>query len=85
MNIEDIMLRDIAEAEREQRKREERRAVQNTRHGEAIVKWACLAGGVLSVVVILFLVWCAISDTPHRRGFFGGTESRTERECAPAN
>lgn len=85
MTINDIMLRDIMEAERKESEREEAAAKtrQARRPGEALVKWATVAGGVLAVATILFLAWCIISDTPHRRGIFGGNES-TGRECAPA-
>ena len=90
MTINDIILRDIMEEEKKERAREEQREARKTRRGEAIVRWACIAGGVLAggglaVATILFLAWCIISDTPHRRGIFDGNESRTERECAPAN
>ena len=82
MTINDIMLRDIMEAEKKER--EEQREARQTRPGEAIVRWACVAGGVLAVATILFLAWCVLSDTPHRRGIFGGNESRQGSECAPA-
>ena len=85
MTINDIMLRDIMEAEKKEREREEQREARQTRRGEAIVRWACIAGGVLAVATILFLAWCVLSDTPHRWRIFGGNESRPERECATAN
>ena len=83
MTINDIMLRDIAEAERKEREREAATEARQARTGTRLVKWATVAGGILAVATILFLAWCIISDTPHRRGIFGGNES-TGRECAPA-
>ena len=86
MTTNDIMLRDIMEADKKEREREAaaEQKRQARRPGEALVKWATVAGGILAVATILFLAWCIISDTPHRRGFFGGNESTTtERECAP--
>lgn len=84
MTINDIMLRDIMEADAKEREREEQNRARQTRHGDALIKWACIAGGVLAVATILFLAWCVFSDTPHRRGNFGGNESRQGSECAPA-
>lgn len=84
MTINEIMLRDLQEAERKERERLEAAEARQARTGAALVKWATVAGGILAVATILFLAWCIISDTPHRRGFFGGNESTTtERECAP--
>ena len=61
MTINDIMLRDMFDAEKEKREAERKGAER----GETIVKWACAAGGVLAVVTLVFLAWCCISDAAH--------------------
>ncbi len=87
MTINDIMLRDIAEAERKEREREEAKADwrrdMTTKRDRR--RWNVLecAAFLLAIATLAFLAWCLISDTPHRRGIFGGNES-AGRECVPA-
>jgi hypothetical protein len=86
MTINDIMLRDIMEADKKQREREEAAKARQARPGEAIVKWSIVAGGFLAVATLLFLALCCASCTLHRRGVFGGSESQqAERVCDKAN
>lgn len=65
MTINEIMLREMFDAEKEEREA----AVAGARQGSALVKWGCVAGGVLAVATILFLAWCLFSETPHRMAF----------------
>lgn len=84
MTINDIMLRDIMEAERKEAEEQAKAEKRETRNGEKIVKWAERGFAVLAVVMILFLIWCIVSDTPHRCGLFGDREISTERGCDPS-
>lgn len=90
MTINDIMLREIAEAEKAER--EKRYEAELKQYDREIVRrlwrrrfYATIkaASVVLALATLMLIAWCVVSDTPHRRGFFGGTESRTVRECAP--
>lgn len=82
MTISEIMAREIAD---EERKQNERQDAKPKCPGSALVKWGCVAGGFLAVATMLLLIWCCISDTPHRRGVSGGSEfQRTVRGCVPA-
>lgn len=87
MTINDIMLRDIAEAKRKEREREEAKADWRRDMTTKRDRWRWnvleCAAFLLAIATLAFLAWCLISDTPHRRGFFGGNESRTE-QGAPA-
>ena len=65
MTINEIMLREMFDAEKEEREA----AVAGARQGSALVKWGCVAGGMLAVATALFLVWCLLSDAPHRMAF----------------
>ena len=82
MTINEIMMRDLMEEERKQREREEAAEARQAKSGTDIVRAATIAGGVLAVATMLLLIWCIISDTPHRRG---NNSQTTERECATAN
>ena len=82
MTINDIMLRDIMEAERKQAEADRKADERKIRSGERIVKWATWGFSALAVATILFLIWCIVSDTPHKRGLF--REVSTERGCDPS-
>jgi cell division protein FtsL len=84
MTINDIMLRDIMEAEKKEQEREAAAAERKAKTGDALVKWAERVFVVLAVATILFLIWCIVSDTPHRRGGFGRHEVSAERGCDPS-
>ena len=61
MTINDIMIREIAEAERAERAAEQRGIAQ----GERLVGCAGVAAVALLVALGVFLAWCCVSDTPH--------------------
>lgn len=61
MTINDVMIRDMAEAEAAERAAEQRRIA----HGEKLVDWAALAGGVLLGATLALLAWCLVSNVPH--------------------
>ena len=61
MTINDVMIRDMAEAERAESAAEQRRIAQ----GDKLVDWAALAGGVLLGATLALLVWCLVSNVPH--------------------
>lgn len=61
MTINDIMIRDMAEAERAESAAEQRRIAQ----GDKLVEWAALAGGVLLGATLGLLAWCLVSNAPH--------------------
>ena len=61
MTINDVMIRDMAEAERAERAAEQRRIAQ----GERLVGWAEAAGGVLLGATLGLLAWCLVSNVPH--------------------
>ena len=65
MTINEVMLRDMMEAEKQERENERLRDERGARHGSAIVKWGCVAGGVLAAAAIALLVWCCVSDAAH--------------------
>ena len=69
MTINDIMLRDMAEADRRQRHEDEMRECDRKvrfrlwrRRFHAAV---ALAGAVLAVAVLALLAWCCMSDSAH--------------------
>ncbi|MBQ3315512.1 MAG: hypothetical protein IJG70_06075 [Kiritimatiellae bacterium] len=61
MTINDVIIRDMAEAERAERAAEQRRIAQ----GEKLVGCAGVAAVALLVALGMFLAWCCVSDTPH--------------------
>ena len=61
MTINDIMIRDMAEAERAESAAEQRRIAQ----GDKLVEWAALAGGVLLGATLGLLMWSLVSNVPH--------------------
>ena len=61
MTINDVMIRDMAEAEAAERAAEQRRIAQ----GDKLVDWAALAGGVLLGATLALLAWCLVSNVPH--------------------
>lgn len=61
MTINDVMIRDMAEAERAESAAEQRRIVE----GERLVGIAGVAAVALLVALGVFLAWCCVSDTPH--------------------
>ena len=61
MTINDVMIRDMVEAEAAERAAEQRRIAQ----GEKLVGWAALAGGALLVATLALLAWCLVSAVPH--------------------
>lgn len=63
MTINDVMIRDMAEAERAESAAEQRRIAQ----GDKLVDWAALAGGVLLGATLALLAWCLVSNVPHWR------------------
>ncbi len=64
MTITDIMLRDMMEAERQQREDAEEAATGISK-GRALVRMASACFGVLAVALLAFIAWCIASDTPH--------------------
>lgn len=69
MTINDIMLRDMAEAERRQRREEEMREYDRKvrqrlwrRRFHAAVGWAEYA---LALATLALIVWCCVSDAAH--------------------
>ncbi len=61
MTINDIMLRDMYDAEREEREAERTGA----RRSAIAVKLCCMAGAVLAVATLALLVWCCVCDAAH--------------------
>jgi len=61
MTINDIMLRDMYDAEKEEREAE-RTCV---RRSATVVKLCCMAGAVLAVATLALLAWCCMSDAAH--------------------
>lgn len=61
MTINDIMIRDMAEAERAESAAEQRRIAQ----GDKLVEWAAPAGGVLLGATLGLLALCLVSNAPH--------------------
>jgi len=72
MTINDVMIREIAEAERAEREAEVRKQVE----GERLIGCACAIGVMLCIILAAFLAWCAFARLPHvypadaRRGNF---------------
>ena len=69
MTITDIMIRDMAEAERQQKHEDEMREYDRKvrfrlwrRRFHAAIAWA---GVALAVATLALLVWCCVSDAPH--------------------
>jgi len=65
MTINDIMIREIAEAEREERTAERAAAQRGIAQGEALTGWACKLAWVLGIGLGVFLGWCVVSGVPH--------------------
>ena len=65
MTINEVMLRDMMEAERQERESQKLKDVRGARFGSALVKWGCVACGVLAAAAIALLVWCCVSDAAH--------------------
>ena len=88
MNINDIMLRDMAEADRKQKREREMREYDREIRGRLWRRrFLCAintASWIVAVAVLALLAWCCLSKDAHRWGIFGGSESRAERGCAPA-
>lgn len=84
MNLEDIMEREINDAEREEiaRATRERTRAGHARPGETMLAVADWALRLLNTATLLFIAWCLISETPHRIG--GNLRHADGRECAPA-
>lgn len=61
MTINDVMIRDMAEAERAEIAAEQRRIAQ----GDKLVEWATNAGGALLGATLGLLAWCLVSNVPH--------------------
>lgn len=61
MTINEVMIRDMAEAERAERAEQQRRIVE----GERLVGCAGVAAVALLVALGVFLVWCVFADAPH--------------------
>ncbi len=66
MTINDIMLRDMADAERQRRKDEERKDADGMRRARALVRVAEVCIVAVGVALLAFLAWCCVSDAPHR-------------------
>ena len=84
MTINDVMIRDMAKAERAELEAKARKPVE----GERMVGCAVVAAGILGVVLGIFLAWCAFAETPHsfpanaRRGNFFLREGRAMNNCS---
>lgn len=65
MTINDVMIREIAEAEREERTAEMAAGQRGIAQGERLVGCAGVAAVALLVALGVFLAWCCVSDTPH--------------------
>ena len=61
MTINDVMIREIAEAEAEKKAEEARRPVE----GEKLIGWACTMAWALGIGLGIFLAWCVVSGVPH--------------------
>ena len=61
MTINDVMIREIAEAEAERKAAEASKPVE----GEVLTGWACTLAWVLGVGLGVFLGWCVVSGVPH--------------------
>lgn len=62
MTINDVMIRDMAEAERAERAAEQRGIAQGVKLVEEL---AALAGGVLLGATLALLAWCLVSNVLH--------------------
>ena len=83
MNLEDIMNRDIQDADREERELAAREdaAADHSRPGEKLLAVADWALRILNTATLLFIAWCLVSDTPHKTN---ANIQQAERECATA-
>ena len=81
MNLEDIMEREINDAEREARATRERTRAGHARPGETMLAVADWALRLLNTATLLFIAWCLVSETPHK---INRNIQQAERECAPA-
>ena len=66
MTINDIMLRDMMDAERQQQIEDAKKDAAGIRSGRALVRVASVCFVVLAVALLAFLAWCIVSDAPHR-------------------
>ena len=69
MTITDIMIRDMEEADRQQKHEDEMREYDRKvrfrlwrRRFHAAISWA---GAALAVATLAFLAWCCVSDAAH--------------------
>lgn len=69
MTINDIMMRDMAEADRLEKREDEMRERDREmrfriwrRRFHAAISWA---GAALAVATLAFLAWCCVSDAAH--------------------
>jgi len=69
MTINDITMRDMAEADRLKKREDEMREYDRKvrfrlwrRRFHAAISWA---GAALAVATLAFLAWCCVSDAPH--------------------
>ena len=65
MTIDDVMIREIAEAEREERTAERAAEQRGIAEGERLLGWAEAAGGVLLGATLALLAWCLVSAVQH--------------------
>lgn len=65
MTINEVMFRDMMEAERQEREIQKLEDARGVRFGSALVKWGSVACGVLAAAMLALLVWCCVSDAAH--------------------
>ena len=78
MNINDIMMRDMAEAKKRAEIEEAERTVRANRRAEKIVNFGCAVLWVLAVATLALLAWLCVCDTAHRHA-----RQRNERPELP--
>ena len=66
MNINDIMLRDMAEAKKRAELEEAESDARVIRRSEKLVNIGCALLWVLAVATLSLLAWICVSDGPHK-------------------
>lgn len=81
MNINDIMLRDMAEAKKRAEIEEAEREARAYRRAEKFTHVCCALLWVLAVVSLALIAWICVSNTAHKRR----TAQRPNRELPITN
>ena len=66
MTIDDVMLRGMMDAEKDRRNQDREDAIRYMRRWRKVRKVIEAAVVVLTLAMLALLVWCSVSETPHR-------------------